>query len=490
MNLIKKNILYIIIISIIIMFFSIPSFSDVDITGVPYIRQVGDTPDDFAGQDACGATSAVMVAAYWNRLPIHQITVTQACGTHTSNYGWYVSSQYTLYGWTFSTMTLDYSNNPAYGAYGYIHYPNQYANAYYAMSWFRSHGFYSTVNTSPTEANVQSEINSGRPVIVGTKLWPAGHVVVIIGYTSSGYYYVNDPWPNPSINSWCSSPSYCCMGSNIQYTWNQMGPPGWLVTADPISAGYNIVVLNVGGSGVMVHSCPSVNCPRVGTGQENPGATGVLLYDSTYSGVWTNTENSTDGYYTWWKIQYSDGRTGWSAAGGAGLGGANWIATTTPTPVVLSSFSSTSGNKQVTIQWQTSQENSNAGFYIYRSTDNVNYTIVNNAIIASNQHNYTYTDTNVVNGTKYYYKLEDVSLSGAKTMQNLIVWAIPSPADLDGNQVVDGNDLIILSQAMGSKPGMSNWNPKADLNGDGVVDVKDLQILEQFFGDRLSGIAP
>jgi len=170
-------------------------------------------------------------------------------------------------------------------------------------------------------------------------------------------------------------------------------------------------------------------------------------------------------------------------------GGDNFYIGMTMIPVILSSFSATSGNNHITIQWQTSQENSNAGFYIYRSTDNVHYAKVNTTIIAPNQHNYTYTDTNVVNGTKYYYKLEDVSLSGAATMHNTIAWAIPSPANLDGSGVVDGNDLIILSQAMGSKPGMSNWNPKADLNGDGVVDEKDLQILQQYFGDQLSGVA-
>ncbi len=158
-------------------------------------------------------------------------------------------------------------------------------------------------------------------------------------------------------------------------------------------------------------------------------------------------------------------------------------------PVILSSFSATSWNNKITIQWETSQENSNAGFYIFRSTDNVNYMQLNANIIPPNQHSYTYTDTNAVNGTKYYYELEDVSLSGAKTMHPLIVWAIPSPANLDESGIVTGNDLIILSQAMGSKPGMSNWNPKADLNGDGVVDTKDLQILQQYFGDQLSGVA-
>ena len=157
-------------------------------------------------------------------------------------------------------------------------------------------------------------------------------------------------------------------------------------------------------------------------------------------------------------------------------------------PVVLSSFSATSWNNKITIQWETSQENSNAGFYIFRSTDNVNYLQLNTSLIAPNQNNYTYTDNNVVNGTKYYYKLKDVSLSGPSTMQNEVVWAMPSPADIDGSQIVDGNDLIILSQAMGSKYGMSNWNPKADLNGDGVVDTQDLQILQQYFGDRLSGV--
>jgi hypothetical protein len=304
--------------------------------------------------------------------------------------------------------------------------------------------------------------SSGTPItpvqlIFGTTLVvynaPLGSVVetsyagagAVVGYQeSSGWYRI----ALPNSSGFCS---------------------GWIngSAVKQISNGAQFFVGNTSGLGLRVRTGPSTSYPII-----------THIWDNEYymiEALNTGTGCTNPWYEIWLPTDqpYSAG----------------WVCGDYVTYVNLSSFSATSGNNQVTIQWQTSQENSNAGFYIYRSTDNVHYAKVNTTIIAPNQHNYTYTDTNVVNGTKYYYKLEDVSLSGAATMHNTIAWAIPSPADLDGNQVVDGNDLIILSQAMGSKPGMSNWNPKADLNGDGAVDANDLQILQQYFGDQLSGVA-
>ena len=47
---------------------------------------------------------------------------------------------------------------------------------------------------------------------------------------------------------------------------------------------------------------------------------------------------------------------------------------------------------------------------------------------------------------------------------------------------IDGYDLIVLSVAFGSDPSSLHWNPLADLNGDGIVDGRDLMILGINFG--------
>jgi hypothetical protein len=49
--------------------------------------------------------------------------------------------------------------------------------------------------------------------------------------------------------------------------------------------------------------------------------------------------------------------------------------------------------------------------------------------------------------------------------------------DLDGNGVVDMQDLVILIEAFGAYPGHPRWNDEADLNGDGKVDIVDAALL-------------
>lgn len=91
-----------------------------------------------------------------------------------------------------------------------------------------------------------------------------------------------------------------------------------------------------------------------------------------------------------------------------------------------------------------------------------------------------------MNGVKYFYKIEDIDLDGTRTMHGP-VWAIPSPADIDSSQRVDGLDLIALSSAMGSQEGDDNWNPDADMDGNGVIDEADKAIFDQYYGLVLSG---
>jgi hypothetical protein len=47
---------------------------------------------------------------------------------------------------------------------------------------------------------------------------------------------------------------------------------------------------------------------------------------------------------------------------------------------------------------------------------------------------------------------------------------------------IDGYDLIALGIAFGSDASMANWNPLADLDGDGIIDGNDLTILAINFG--------
>jgi hypothetical protein len=54
--------------------------------------------------------------------------------------------------------------------------------------------------------------------------------------------------------------------------------------------------------------------------------------------------------------------------------------------------------------------------------------------------------------------------------------------DVNGDGVVNILDGILLANAFMSKPGDSNWNPKADLNGDGVVNILDAILLANNFG--------
>ena len=190
---------------------------------VPYIHQGYDTPDDFDGRWACGATCCVMILAYYGKLSLWPCQCTYFPYTHTSDYGNYICRVYTYGGYTFNTMTPDASGNPAYGAYGYVHYPSGSASGSRAVDYFQKHGLVSWVDSSPTEAEVQTELNAGYPVIASTWLTANGHWVVIKGYTDSGYYIVNDPYgsqpyDDPTWGNICGDYD----GADVLYTWSQM----------------------------------------------------------------------------------------------------------------------------------------------------------------------------------------------------------------------------------------------------------------------------
>jgi hypothetical protein len=280
---------------------------------VPYIRQVGDTSDYFDGRCACGATSAVMIAASYGRLPSHPMTCTFCTPTHTSYYGWYVGpysgstpTSYSRYGFTFDVKFTGSSGcqiDPVGGAYGYIHYNDNYAKPYYARNYFWKHGLFSEVIFSPSEATVKSEIDEGHPVWASTTFY-GGHIVVIKGYSGTNYY-VNDPWPYGY--------DYCYMGNDMLYSWSQMGVGSkWIVTTDPITVGDRVTTLD---DGIKVRNGPGIRFDYAAP-ERNAGDTGTIVSDSTYGPFYNSDDASRTDYHTWIKVRWdSDGETGWSAIG-------------------------------------------------------------------------------------------------------------------------------------------------------------------------------
>lgn len=62
---------------------------------------------------------------------------------------------------------------------------------------------------------------------------------------------------------------------------------------------------------------------------------------------------------------------------------------------------------------------------------------------------------------------------------------ISPTGDMNGDHIVDIYDAILFSNAFGSDPANSKWNPKADLNNDDTVDIFDALILAANFGKTI-----
>ena len=95
---------------------------------------------------------------------------------------------------------------------------------------------------------------------------------------------------------------------------------------------------------------------------------------------------------------------------------------TEPTLINLSSFSAHAHDREIILKWSTGTEIDNAGFNLYRATaEDGEYDKINNALITAEGSStqgafYQFIDTGVQNRKTYYYKLEDIDLSGKSTM--------------------------------------------------------------------------
>jgi hypothetical protein len=125
--------------------------------------------------------------------------------------------------------------------------------------------------------------------------------------------------------------------------------------------------------------------------------------------------------------------------------GRAWAAVTTA--VGLMSFTAAGGDESVDLAWRTGSELDNLGFHLYRSlassgpwtriTPSLVPGLGSSPIGAS----YSWHDSGLVNGTRYYYRLEDVDTRSASTFHGPVSSVPSSPGeDGDGGGGEDGTE--------------------------------------------------
>lgn len=105
--------------------------------------------------------------------------------------------------------------------------------------------------------------------------------------------------------------------------------------------------------------------------------------------------------------------------------------------VELANFSATVQDFQgVRLNWETNYEHNNMGFNILRgNTKNGEYKRITKALVPANEsRRYQFTDQEVEPGRKYFYRLEDVSFSGKKTLHPAIEIQLERPKDFELSQ--------------------------------------------------------
>jgi len=109
-------------------------------------------------------------------------------------------------------------------------------------------------------------------------------------------------------------------------------------------------------------------------------------------------------------------------------------------PVQISSLSAVMTNRQgLEISWTTQSEVSSSGFHVWRSTQKdgvyqkVNLDLIPSSGNSSSEKDYRFRDASVKNGQTYWYKIEEVSISGQSEFFGPIsvLATSPVPDDFD-----------------------------------------------------------
>jgi hypothetical protein len=187
---------------------------------IPYLSQVWDAPDTWDGSGSCGPASLTMILAFFGKLGPQPATVTGSY-PHTSLLGGHIPALYQAVcepgkGAVHKKM-LDYLRPLFPGV-----------AMYYAekATWKR----------------VKAELDAGRPVLLGTQVTPAGHLMVARGYTTDGRLIINDPagnrelaarWERPD-GEWSKTGGryWNGEGNSALYDWDAL-EVRWIMTFGP-----------------------------------------------------------------------------------------------------------------------------------------------------------------------------------------------------------------------------------------------------------------
>ncbi len=234
---------------------------------MPYVHQVYDTPDDFAGYWACGPTSTVMAVQAFGRLKPWPVTVSTP-SSHQSDFGAYVAYTYTAFGTTFDRMQTDSKGSPAHGAYGWCT-DDGAGWAWRMQDYAKKHDLSSDFFGSSTFADLKAELDAGKAVVLSTQLTSAGHLITVKGYTSDGKLIVNDPYGDKTLGTY---PNHD--GGGAVYSWSY------------VSAKWHITVYGTPSQVEPAYRAVLVDQSSPATMQAGGTATVKLTYKNTGTKAW------------------------------------------------------------------------------------------------------------------------------------------------------------------------------------------------------------
>ncbi len=152
----------------------------------------------------------------------------------------------------------------------------------------------------------------------------------------------------------------------------------------------------------------ATNVPGYGNTYVTVGSSGVSHFTSDNGATWNTLVTGTTN-----TLYHVDATSNYCWA--VGNSGTILRLDGTVLPVELTSFTATSQNQQVTLNWATATEINNNGFEIQRSSANSEFVtvgFVKGAGTITTQQEYSYTDKNLQNGI-YSYRLKQIDFNGA-----------------------------------------------------------------------------